>query len=162
VFPHSFWFHTFSHKIEFKKMLTCVFIIRYNQFFIADFQLWIKVFQKWLKIHSSLVHFGYLLLVFTELIKRSKWRVWNVRKVEKQSESIVLKLLVKAVQEKTSRPYYSLKKLYRSINNRCPMVSTDQADLSCFYFRISWILMERCWFYFFVPSIYCRASEVTT
>ena len=29
------------------------------------------------------------------------------------------------------------------------MVSTDQADPSCFYFRISWILMERRWFYFF-------------
>ena len=31
--------------------------------------------------------------------------------------------------------------------NRCLMVSTNQADPSCFYFRISWILMERCWFY---------------
>ena len=30
------------------------------------------------------------------------------------------------------------------------MVSTDQADPSCFYFRISWILMERRWFYFFL------------
>ena len=36
---------------------------------------------------------------------------------------------------------------------RCLMVSTDQADSHCFYFRISWILMEWCWFYFFVPSI---------
>ena len=26
-----------------------------------------------------------------------------------------------------------------------------QADPSCFYFRISWILMERHWFYFFRP-----------
>ena len=31
------------------------------------------------------------------------------------------------------------------------MGSTDQADPSCFYFRISWILMERLWFYFFCP-----------
>ena len=31
---------------------------------------------------------------------------------------------------------------------RCLMVSTDQADSRCFYFRISWILMERHWFYF--------------
>ena len=45
---------------------------------------------------------------------------------------------------------------------RCLMVSTNQADPSCFYFRISWILMEWCLFYFFVPSIWCRASEVTT
>jgi hypothetical protein len=29
------------------------------------------------------------------------------------------------------------------------MGSTDQTDPSCFYFRISWILMERHWFYFF-------------
>ena len=29
------------------------------------------------------------------------------------------------------------------------MVLTDQADSSCFYFRMSWILMERHWFYFF-------------
>ena len=35
----------------------------------------------------------------------------------------------------------------------CLMVSTDQADPSCFYFSISWILMELRWFYFFVPSI---------
>ena len=34
---------------------------------------------------------------------------------------------------------------------RCLMVSTNQADPSCFYFRISWILMEGCWFYFFRP-----------
>ena len=34
---------------------------------------------------------------------------------------------------------------------RCLMVSTDQADPSCFYFTISWILMERHWFYFFHP-----------
>ena len=31
------------------------------------------------------------------------------------------------------------------------MVSTDQADPGCFYFRISWILMEWRWFYFFHP-----------
>ena len=51
---------------------------------------------------------------------------------------------------------------YVNLNSRCLMVSTNQVDPSCFYFRISWILMERRWFYFFVPSIYCRASEVTT
>ena len=31
------------------------------------------------------------------------------------------------------------------------MGSTDQADPCCFYFKISWILMERPWFYFFCP-----------
>ena len=31
------------------------------------------------------------------------------------------------------------------------MGSTDQADPSCFYFRISWVLMERLCFYFFCP-----------
>ena len=35
--------------------------------------------------------------------------------------------------------------------SRCLMVSTDQADPSCFYIRISWILIERHWFYFFCP-----------
>ena len=34
---------------------------------------------------------------------------------------------------------------------RCLMVSTDQADPSCFYLRISWILHELC-----------RASKVTS
>ena len=34
---------------------------------------------------------------------------------------------------------------------RCLMVSTDQADPIRFYFRISWILMERRWFHFFCP-----------
>ena len=37
------------------------------------------------------------------------------------------------------------------LSNRCLMVSTNQADSCCFYFRISWILMERRWFYFFRP-----------
>ena len=37
------------------------------------------------------------------------------------------------------------------IHTRCLMVSTNKADPSCFYFRISWILMERRWFYFFRP-----------
>ena len=40
------------------------------------------------------------------------------------------------------------------LRSRFLMVSTNQADPSCFYFRISWILMEWRWFYFFfVPSI---------
>ena len=34
---------------------------------------------------------------------------------------------------------------------RCPVPSTDQAIPSCFHFRISWILMEQCCFYFFCP-----------
>ena len=34
---------------------------------------------------------------------------------------------------------------------RTLMGSTDQADPSYFYFRISWILMEWLWFYFFLP-----------
>ena len=33
--------------------------------------------------------------------------------------------------------------------NRRLMGSTNQADPSCIYFRISWILMERPWFHFF-------------
>ena len=37
------------------------------------------------------------------------------------------------------------------LSNRRLMGSTDQADPSCIYFRISWILMERPWFYFFCP-----------
>ena len=35
--------------------------------------------------------------------------------------------------------------------SRCLMGSTDQACSSGFYFRISWILMEQHWFYFFHP-----------
>ena len=37
------------------------------------------------------------------------------------------------------------------IRSRCLMVSTNQADPSCFNFRIAWILMEGRWFYFFRP-----------
>ena len=40
---------------------------------------------------------------------------------------------------------------YKPVYIRCLMVSTNQADPGCLYFRISWILMERCWFYFFHP-----------
>ena len=36
-----------------------------------------------------------------------------------------------------------------SLNNRRPVPSTDQALPSCFYFRISWILMERPLKHFF-------------
>ena len=36
-----------------------------------------------------------------------------------------------------------------TFNNRCLMVSTNQADPTCFYFRISWILMEGRRVYFF-------------
>ena len=38
-----------------------------------------------------------------------------------------------------------------SFNNRCLMVSTNQADPTCFYFRISWKLMEGRLFYLFCP-----------
>ena len=44
----------------------------------------------------------------------------------------------------------------------CLMVSTDQADSHCSYFRISWILIERHWFYLFVPSIKCSTQPVQT
>ena len=45
------------------------------------------------------------------------------------------------------------------IYTRRPVPSTDQAIPRCFYFRISWILMEQCVFIFFVPSGFWRASE---
>ena len=38
-----------------------------------------------------------------------------------------------------------------SLYIKCLMVSTNQADPGCFYFRISWILMEGHWFNFFRP-----------
>ena len=41
------------------------------------------------------------------------------------------------------------------------MGSTDQADPCCFYFRISWILMERPWFYFFCPLHLLRGLRST-
>ena len=46
---------------------------------------------------------------------------------------------------KVSNPY-SIRIFIRRL-----MGWTDQADPSCFYFRISWILMERLWFYLFCP-----------
>ena len=45
--------------------------------------------------------------------------------------------------------YYLLYNGYLLI--RRPVPSTDQAIPSCFYFRISWILVEQCCFYFFCP-----------
>jgi hypothetical protein len=74
--------------------------------------------------------------------------------------------------KKTTTKHYKWLKACLSLKNnlldlylytRCLMGSTDQADPSCFYFRISWILMERPWFYsIFVASTCCRASEVGT
>ena len=45
------------------------------------------------------------------------------------------------------RCYIHTKSKY--IPSRRPVSSTDQALPSCFYFRISWILMERPWNHFF-------------
>ena len=40
---------------------------------------------------------------------------------------------------------------------RCLMGSTNQADPSRFYFRMSWIMMEQCCFFiFYVPLVFCR------
>ena len=39
------------------------------------------------------------------------------------------------------KPNKKVEKTVRNVHCRCLMVSTDQADPSCFYFRISWILM---------------------
>ena len=41
--------------------------------------------------------------------------------------------------------------MFMKIIGRCRMVSTDQADPICFYFRISWILIKWRWFYIFCP-----------
>ena len=46
-------------------------------------------------------------------------------------------------------PIYTLYFYY--LNSRRPVLSTDQAIPSCFYFRISWISMEQRCFYFFWP-----------
>ena len=47
------------------------------------------------------------------------------------------------------------------VNIRRLMGSTDQADPSCIYFRISWILKERPWFYFFCPLHLLRGLRST-
>ena len=52
--------------------------------------------------------------------------------------------------------------LYSSLNIRRLMGSTNQADPSCIYFRISWILMERPWFYFFCPLHLLRGLRSTS
>ena len=40
------------------------------------------------------------------------------------------------------------------LHTRCPVLSTDQAIPSCFYFRISWISMEqRCFYFFLSPRV---------
>ena len=43
-----------------------------------------------------------------------------------------------------------------TVYSRRPVPSKDQALPSCFYFRISWISMERCCFYFFCPLGFLR------
>ena len=46
-----------------------------------------------------------------------------------------------------------------TIHTRCLMVSTNQADPRCFYFRISWILMGRHWFHFFLSSPFSAGPQ---
>ena len=48
-----------------------------------------------------------------------------------------------------------------SVYTRCLMVSIDQVDPRYFYFRISWILMEWCWFYFFRPLHLMQSLEAS-
>ena len=54
---------------------------------------------------------------------------------------------------KIKKALYSIKYLKLALlcimMSRCPVPSTDQALPSCFYFRISWILMKRPWKHFF-------------
>ena len=45
----------------------------------------------------------------------------------------------------------SIRTINMYLGSRRPVPSTDQAIPSCFYFRISWILMEQRCFYFFCP-----------
>ena len=45
---------------------------------------------------------------------------------------------------------YVLCNIYLCI--RRPLGSTNQSNPSCFYFRISWILMEQCCFYYFFSA----------
>ena len=54
------------------------------------------------------------------------------------------------------------KTLTKTICIRPLMGSTDQADPSCFYFRISWILMEQRCFYFFCPLRFLQPQTLTT
>ena len=60
--------------------------------------------------------------------------------------------LIKRRRTETSWQQYS----------RCLMVSTDQADPSCFYFRMSWILRNYIEINFLVAVVFCRASEART
>ena len=55
--------------------------------------------------------------------------------------------LVQQIRQQGVRSYCPISKLC----SRRPVPSTDQAIPSCFYFRISWILMEQRCFYFFCP-----------
>ena len=71
-----------------------------------------------------------------------------------------------SVNFQTYHKMISIIKVWTSVNGwsfllyiRCLMGSTNQADPSCFFFRISWILMEG--HFFFVPSVFCRASEAS-
>jgi hypothetical protein len=46
---------------------------------------------------------------------------------------------------------------------RRPVPSTDQAIPSCFYFRISWILLEQLFFYFFLsPRVSAGPQKLQT
>ena len=90
------------------------------------------------------------------LPRRSKFigNVWGPRRHCWETSAQVLQLILglKVVNHFLIAKYVLSRRL---------MGSTDQADPSCIYFRISWILMERPWFYFFVPSTCCRASEAS-
>ena len=45
------------------------------------------------------------------------------------------------------------------LKSRRPVGSTNQANPSCFYFRISWILIEWCCFYFFSLSWFSAGPQ---
>ena len=63
------------------------------------------------------------------------------------SELLPTEYLLCRICQETPLPLHTT----RYVCIRCLMASTNQADPSCFYFRISWILVEGRWFYFFLP-----------
>ena len=79
------------------------------------------------------------------LISKAYWPVWKCAYMLWKWQHLAI--LQRCLDLNLLGKYFYAAYLY----TRRLMGSTDQADPSCFYFRISWILMEWSWFYFFRP-----------
>ena len=100
------------------------------------------------------------------------WKCWKLWRIECQSLSFdwlidtavpIWICTIKAIAMRACWKYILVRPdTSMVLGSRHSEGSTNEAYSSCFYFRISWILMKRPWKHFLVPAAFWGASEART